>query len=300
MSTKSTKAQKEIKTKLSTPDPKADPTIKAATKAEIVANRKAAKSDLIPAKKKQRIVALVGSASSTLGMVPWDDKAIEMWTLAWRKVPRIDRAFDMHPIGPHRKNVPKNYIEFLSKLNVPVYTVQDISNAVPKGQLYPLKEIQDFNRSLDPYWVEPYFACSVAYMLNMAIYERVDEIQLYGLDFVADGEYSHQRPNMEYYIGIARGLGIRVYLPKDCAMCEFPYVYGYESKSGTGFVDKEMLIQRIREYKKRHTDNLAMAYVADGAMQEAQQLMDLIKHQERGGSVKQMKLKNMEIKKEPM
>lgn len=290
----------DIKTKIATPAPKADPKKVAKVTKEEASARRESKSDLIPAKKKQRIVALVGSATSTLGMVPWDDKAIEMWTLAWRKVPRVDRAFDMHPIGPHRKNVPKDYFNFLNSLNVPVYTVQDISNVVKKGELYPLKEVQEFNRRLDPYWAEPYYACSVAYMLNLAIYEGVDEIQLYGLDFVADGEYSHQRPNMEYYIGIARGLGIRVYLPKDCAMCEFPYVYGYESKSGVGYVDKEMLMQRMKEYKKRHQDNLAMAYVADGAMQEASQLLDLIKHQERGGSIKQMqdKMKSMEIKKE--
>ena len=52
------KVKPEIKTKLSTLAPKADPKLKAFTKVEKEA-RKASKSDLIPAKKKQRIVALV-------------------------------------------------------------------------------------------------------------------------------------------------------------------------------------------------------------------------------------------------
>lgn len=241
-----------------------------------------------PTKKQPRIVCMVGSANSTLHLVPWEDKNIEMWTLAWRQVPRTNRAFDMHPFGGHRKNIPANYNEWLNSLKCPIYTLDEIEE-LDNNVVYPYKKIQEFNKSIDPYWEKPYYACSVVYMLNLAIYEQVDEIHLYGLDFVADGEYSHQRPCMEYFIGIARGRGIRVYLPNDCAMCEFPYIYGYESKSGVGYVDKEMLQARIKAYKKGHQDNLALAYIADGAMQEATQLLELIKYQERGGSVNQFK-----------
>lgn len=285
--------------KAESPKPKQDPKVVETLIQRMSTERMAEKKDLTVQKKKTRIVALVGSASSTLGQTPWDDKSIEMWTLGWRKVPRSDRLFDMHPLGQHRKNVPPNYEQLVDSLNIPFYTTHPVPD-VRKNVVYPFKEIQEFNRSIDPYWTDAYYACSVAYMVNLAIYEGVDEIQFYGLDFVADGEYSHQRPCMEYYIGIARGRGIRVYMPKDCAMCEFPYVYGYESKSGVGYVDKEMLNARIKEYKQRHQDSLAMAYVADGALQEAQQLLELIKHQERGGSIRQLKeqLKNMKLEKE--
>jgi len=41
-------------------------------------------------------------------------------------------------------------------------------------------------------------------------------------------EYSHQRPNTEYLIGKAEGMGIDVYIPNLSSLCRGP-LYGYES-----------------------------------------------------------------------
>jgi hypothetical protein len=34
-------------------------------------------------------------------------------------------------------------------------------------------------------------------------------------------EYKYQRPNLEYLIGFARGLGIEVYIPEQSSLCKF-------------------------------------------------------------------------------
>ena len=49
-----------------------------------------------------------------------------------------------------------------------------------------------------------------AYMLALAIYEGVDKVGIWGVDLHCDSEYSYQRPNMEYLIGLARGRGMKV------------------------------------------------------------------------------------------
>ena len=66
-----------------------------------------------------------------------------------------------------------------------------------------------------------YWNSSIAYMMALAIHEGAEQISIYGVDMDGTDEYSYQRPNMEYLIGIARGKGIRVYIPHQSALCRF-------------------------------------------------------------------------------
>lgn len=235
-----------------------------------------------------RKVALVGSAPSTLPLTPWRDESIEIWGLAWRQLPRADRLFDMHPENfKHyaRKNKPVDYIRELNRKMIPTYTCE----VVPSLKCcvrYPIEEIlKFFGTNLDPFFDGDYFASSASYMICLAIYEDVDEIHLYGFDFIAKGEYEHQKPNLEYLIGIARGRGIRVHVARGSALCEFSYRYGYQGRPWAGHINQRMLRERIESYEKTREESLAKVRTLDGAIQEAKQLIDLIDHQERGGKL---------------
>ena len=105
-------------------------------------------------KKKEKIIALVGSASSSSGMAPWENTEIEIWSLAWRDPRRAERFFDMHSLDPRfrtRRALPgPEYIQRMASLKGLVY-LQDTHPEIPNSVKYPFDEVTDFLGSVDPY-----------------------------------------------------------------------------------------------------------------------------------------------------
>lgn len=238
------------------------------------------------ATKLNKKVALVGSASSTKDQAPFQDLEFDIWCLAWRTdAPRCTRSFDMHPINPMRKKVPPNYPEFLSQKGHPVYLTEARPD-IPNGIRYPIEEVIEFLSKFDPLNSSgDYFASSISYMFALAMFEKYEEIHLYGIDLIDDDEWAFQRPNTEYLIGLARGLGHKVYIPKASALTKFTYRYGYETDVEIGIINKSMLEGRIAQYKQRMEKAMAEAHTCDGAIQEATALMSVLKHHTRGSKI---------------
>jgi hypothetical protein len=55
-----------------------------------------------------------------------------------------------------------------------------------------------------------YFTSTVAYAIALAVHQGFDEINLYGVPLEHHTEYAHQRPCVEFWIGVAKGRGILV------------------------------------------------------------------------------------------
>jgi hypothetical protein len=83
----------------------------------------------------------------------------------------------------------------------------------------------------------PYLESSLAYMMAQAIWELKpgDRIGIWGVDLHCESEYAYQRPNLEYLIGLARGRGIKVYVPPQSALLSHangvPYGYWEAGKA---------------------------------------------------------------------
>ena len=146
-----------------------------------------------------RRVAIVG-LGPTHDQAPW--REWETWGIPWDAwFPRYALGFEMHDRALWGGKA--KYVERLRESDVPIMMRQeheDISASLP----YPLGTVQEK--------VGSYFGSSVAYMLAYAIQQEVDEIGLWGVDLTED-IYDHQRPNLEYLIGFARGRGIPVTVP---------------------------------------------------------------------------------------
>ena len=234
---------------------------------------------------------LLGSASDSKEDAPFEDETIEMWGLAWRMdLPRYDRMFDIHhTMGKpfkkrmERKKIGPHYIQQLSELNVPV-CLQYPHPEVPNSYGFPLEESNAFLKKFDPDSENPeYYASTCAYMLINAMLEGYKEIHLYGIDLIDDEEYGHQRPNMEYLIGLARGIGIRLVIGDKSAMCRFPYRYGYDDeREDEGIITIKSLQDRVKMYTDTHQQSMCKAFTADGARQEAQHLMNILKGRKKG------------------
>lgn len=153
-------------------------------------------------------VAIVGLATSTHDAAPWGDSTWEKWGLPWddKGWPFMARHFEMHDQrlldSEHSKRSP-DYADRLKDC-ARLYTQEN----------YPFQAVAETIG-------QAYWNSSIAYAMALAIHEGAREIAIYGVDMDGTDEYAYQRPNMEYLIGLARGHGVYVHIPKQSALCRF-------------------------------------------------------------------------------
>jgi hypothetical protein len=156
-------------------------------------------------------------------------------------IPRYDRWFQIHP--PNWKETERikkaattgdriherdldtfgrneRHIKFLRECDTPVYMLRLASKwgPFPNAVRYPFGKVE---KALGMQWGRRknlYVTSSPAYMLALALYEHLEgdtlsEIRLAGIELSVGTEYFHQRPCFEFYLGMARGMGIRVTRP---------------------------------------------------------------------------------------
>ena len=162
-----------------------------------------------------RQIAILGLADSTRNKAPYKDSSWELWGLPWDEEIKfyLDRAFEMHPLDfSNSLNRPNRSEASLREVDIPLY-MQESYSEIPNSIAYPLDDVIEITGD--------YFNSSIAYMLGLAILEKVDRIGIWGVDMDGDGEFGYQRPNTEYFIGFARGMGIDVFVPKESSLLTF-------------------------------------------------------------------------------
>ena len=199
--------------------------------------------------KKAPKVAIVGFAG-TKHLAPYDKpEEFEIWGMndLFEHIPRWTRWFDIHDRELHKmdnyntREGQKPYIERLAALNCPVYMKEDY-DIIPTSIKYPLELITEeygLPRIENPAEKSAYFTNSVSFMIALAVYEQFEEIWVYGVDMAVGSEYLEQRPSCEYYLGIAKGKGIPIYLPLESDLLKTRFIYGYEDEKKDAF-DKKM------------------------------------------------------------
>ena len=185
-----------------------------------------------------RKIAIVGRCWSTRSDAPWESSEWEIWSLAWDPVPKTDRMFETHKnfrmyLGTQEEG--DFHVGGLRMAKVPVYML-DRHEDIPMSVRFPMDEITALIGKTNK--GTPYLESSIAYMLALAILELKpgDRIGIWGVDLHCDSEYAFQRPNLEYLIGLARGRGIKVYVPPQSALLthETGVPYGFWSSTMAG------------------------------------------------------------------
>lgn len=203
-----------------------------------------------------RPVAIVGFASSSREQTPFNDPRFEVWTMnhapiSW--IPRWDVLFELHSlehlktVGAH-STLPNEYIAWLEKQpgpgqegHRPIY-MQDHFDSIPASLGLPREELNRWfaERGLKAKgcFATDYYTSTISYMMAIAIMQGRQEIHLYGIDLLQDEEYFYQRAGAEYLVGFARGMGIKVYVPEQSALCKANYIYGYTDAPEHGQFEK--------------------------------------------------------------
>lgn len=197
-----------------------------------------------------RKIALVGFAVSRTE-APYNDPSWEIWGVndLYAYVPRVDVTFELHHLRNLGNRRNPGYEQWFQNgcpsggKQTPIFMC-DPQPGWPTAQRFPFEHVRAmFNTMHDT----DYWTSSIAWMIGMAIAElsqearAVDEagnertlrvanpgaeLALWGIDMAADSEYSSQRPAVEYYVGIARGMGIPVFIAGSSDICKSTAVYG--------------------------------------------------------------------------
>lgn len=191
--------------------------------------------------KKSDKVAVVGMYPLTRDMCPFEDGAIEIWGCndIYNYVPRVDVIFQIHN-RVRIEEYPRDseHIEWLKKANRPVYMAKPFKD-FPKALVLPWRElVQEYG---------DYFTNGVSWMLALAIYMEYKEIQIYGVEMANSTEFALQKPSVTYFIGLARGKGIKVYQPKESTLMRSPFLYGIENEDKWIRTTNEKLVEYMNK-----------------------------------------------------
>lgn len=198
------------------------------------------KFDILKKGEKRKKVAIVGFAESSRHLAPYDDPTFEIWAMnqLYRHIPRATRWWELHKYPDYlRDQVPgTDYMAWLKDCPIQIYMTEkreDIPNAIA----YPVEAMAKKYGD--------YFYSTISYMLALAIDEGFETIGIWGIDLSHDTEYEYQKPSAEYFLGIARGLGIDLIIPPQSALLKGLYRYGYQE------MPSNEDIQWLSVYKQR-------------------------------------------------
>ena len=200
-----------------------------------------------------RRIAIVGLASANLDpllLAQRRGEDIEVWTAneAERVIPAgltVNRVFQMHVrdwreaeraylnggtlpqrLDPDCFGRNNEHVEYLRTCGVPVYGQREWTD-IPTSVVYPFERVrQAVGVSLPPIgdlrlWATSTFGYMIALLLTEGITfprtQAVSELMLYGIELPlgTQRERLWEWPNLAYYLGMARGMGITVTLPQE-------------------------------------------------------------------------------------
>ena len=182
-------------------------------------------------KKTAENVVVLGFTESRMQCPYFADKEWELWGCneLYKFVPRLDVLFEIHSrkewgpdCGSGHGPVHTKWLQENKKL--PVYMAEKYED-VPMCIEYPWYAVTHMTPHSD------YINNQISVMVALAIFMSYKKIALYGCEMAHHTELGTQRPSVEYFIGLAEGLGIEVTMNENCSLLNAPFIYGLESGS---------------------------------------------------------------------
>lgn len=268
-----------------------------------------AQQDGQPRRKK---IALCGFASSTRKYILHfsEDPAWEIWGLnqLYRHIPRGDRWFDIHHNWDKEIVPGTDHREWARTCGIPFYTLERQLD-LPTNVRFPMEAV------LDIYKVD-YFTSTIPYMLSLALLEidaHVMEqtrahlrglgsiealgsthiadvirsyynewtVGLFGIDLVVEGEYFHEKPCAEFWLGMLSARGITVAIPPESALCKQQQRYGSAPPAEPVLTPGEVA-KHTAALRSERDEQLKRLYMLEGAMEANTRWEQVLTLRERG------------------
>ena len=167
----------------------------------------------------KKSVALIG-----LSYNGWCPKVTEKWALNQSRLmtkENINLHFYLHA----KESMPEfDNMTYMSNVtDTPVVVIKPFKD-IGNNYVYPLQKIsRKFGTD--------YFTSTIAFMIALALCKGFDEIHLIGLPLRTPVEYFEQKACIEYWIGRAEGMGVKVHIQDDASILlkqSDDILYGYE------------------------------------------------------------------------
>lgn len=228
----------------------------------------------------RRKIAILGYTWSLVD-APYDDPTWEKWAIndafaltrpgnidmpSIVAAGKVDAWYDLHT----PKLVADKQAWLQTQHPFPVYLLPGVAEQlgfeVPSARVFPRAEmVEEFGT---------YFTNTISWLIALAISQLagVDgaEIGVYGVDMAVGSEFESQRPSCEYFIGLARGLGIPVHIPETSDLLKTAVLYGethpMEAKLDQRIVELE---QRRAHVAQVVQDHQFMHERIEGALEDA-------------------------------
>jgi hypothetical protein len=248
-------------------------------------------------------IAFVGFWEVTSGMAPVDDPTWRIWGCnhGWPHLPKMadgttrwDAWFDLHdPVwsATHMNPVPaisaKVWAEQDAFLRTdhgrPIY-MQKKYPEYPNSVAFPLKEIEGLfpvtvNRAFRRYNTN-----ALTYVISLALMQGVTDLAIYGADMRGNEEYAAQRPAVEYWLGVATGMGVKVTIPEASGLLNADGMdYGYEEGGNMLVEIRRALMVDLEKAELEFAKSEATSATYNGLMQGYRDIIQRIDARRRGG-----------------
>jgi len=111
----------------------------------------------------------------------------------------VDRIVDVHVSRLNITELKDRYhFEKLLEKDIEAYLHSEVED-MPNVKRYPIEEIKE-------YFDTDYFGSGIDYLIALAIFEGATDIHIYGVMMAGGGEYAHQKPSVEFWIGVVKGM----------------------------------------------------------------------------------------------
>ncbi len=180
----------------------------------------------------------------------------------------VSGVFQLHePViwkNPNNRNDPTHY-QWLKNTKLTVF-MQDKYEDVPSSVKFPRDEVMEVlkNAKTESGQIRE-VSCTPAWAVAYAIHAGYKRIECYGVELSSNTEYAYQQGNFKFWLGIAIGRGVEVFLAT--SMFDNPQ-YGYE---GEVEIPYDTFEQRIAELMP-HREAAFAKYQA--AQKEVSKLID--------------------------
>lgn len=184
---------------------------------------------------RRKTVQIVGAAPS-LADCPVIEGA-EQWIFnaSYKADPgRVpSRVFNLHVL-PMIWALQPDAWAWYQRQTCPVYLLEPHPD-VPTSVAFPLRRIMDrfasdqHNADAE---AETCFGCTLDFLIAFALEEGFAHIDLVGIECRSEEEYRDQRATINYWIGMARGMGCTLTTTRSSGLAMVPAIYGYNFVTG--------------------------------------------------------------------
>jgi hypothetical protein len=188
--------------------------------------------------KKHNKVAILGTVPHKL-QAPFDNPEFEIWAIAHAclgdPLKRVDRIFEVHKWDEVVKWGSLD--AFKKHPDIPIYVNPAHVDEIDRAVAFPFDDLEKKFQIFE-HRPECYFTNSISEMMALAIDEGFEEIHVYGVNMSHFTEWGFQKPSCEYFFGLAKGMGIKVYAPTESDLCKSFYIYGKDEEKQTDMLKK--------------------------------------------------------------